>query len=129
MFQKFSRKTALKTLAVGALASTLLAGCASTTGNEGASGIAASIFKQAVDHQCRSQLNANQTYKVVTSFMGSESKAKLESEVCGCVSEKAPQSVSLNEVAQAALDSNARTQIVGKAVSNTLQACVAQWVS
>ncbi|EPJ4286325.1 hypothetical protein [Acinetobacter baumannii] len=46
--------------------------------------------------------------------------------VCGCVSEKAPNSVTAVELAAAALDVNARATIVNQVVSKTVNACVAE---
>ncbi|EPL8602999.1 hypothetical protein N1J14_003787 [Acinetobacter baumannii] len=46
--------------------------------------------------------------------------------VPGCVSEKAPNSVTAVELAAAALDVNARATIVNQVVSKTVNACVAE---
>ncbi len=50
----------------------------------------------------------------------------LQTNVCGCVSEKAPNSVTAVELAAAALDVNARATIVNQVVSKTVNACVAE---
>lgn len=115
-------------IVVSALA---LSGCATSdvqTAAGSASGIGMNIFKTAVDARCRSELNANQIYKTASLFMTSEQKTALENKACGCVSEKAPQSVTLTELGQAALDPAARTQIVGAAVAKTLNACVGEFL-
>ena len=48
--------------------------------------------------------------------------------LCGCVSEKAPQSVTIVDLTTAAVDPTARNVIVARAVSNTLQQCVGEFV-
>ncbi|MFJ0069188.1 hypothetical protein Q4281_18880, partial [Acinetobacter baumannii] len=50
----------------------------------------------------------------------------IQTNVCGCVSEKAPNSVTAVELAAAALDVNARATIVNQVVSKTVNACVAE---
>lgn len=56
-------------------------------------------------------------------------QSKVSENVCSCVSEKGPQTVSLTEVATAAIDPTARTQVVSKAVVGSLQACMADYLS
>ena len=52
----------------------------------------------------------------------------IQSEICGCVSEKAPQSVTAVDLATAAIDPAARNTIVTNAVTKTINACVAEAV-
>lgn len=119
----------MKKLAVFGVVALLLSGCA-TGGNGGILGdIDNSLFKEAVDYQYRNQLNANRVYKTASILMSDAQKTKIEDQVCGCVSEKAPQSVTLNEVGQAVIDPAARTQIAAKAVTKTLNACVNEFLS
>lgn len=119
----------MKKLAVFGVVALLLSGCA-TGGNGGILGdIGNSLFKEAVDYQCRNQLNANWVYKTASILMSDAQKTKIEDQVCGCVSEKAPQSVTLNEVGQAVIDPAARTQIAAKAVTRTLNACANEFLS
>lgn len=115
---------------VGAI---LLTGCA-TTGTDGtsnaintATNVGMAVFKTAVDTQCRTQLNGYNAYKTITILMTTEQKTALENKVCGCVSEKAPQSVTLTELGQAVIDENARAQIATSAVSKTINACVSEF--
>lgn len=117
-------------IAVG-LSAMILSGCTTTdvqTTANSATNIGMNIFKSAVDSKCRSELNNNGIYKTASIFMTDSQKTTLENKVCGCVSDKAPQSVTLAELGQAALDPTARTQIVGKAVVKTLNACVSEFV-
>ena len=124
----------MRKLLLGALASTMiLTGCATTnadgtTAVDTATNVGMSIFKTAVDTQCRSELNNNNLYKTASLIMTDTQKTSLENKVCGCVSEKAPQSITLVELGQVAIDPSSRTQIVGSAVTKTLHACVSEAV-
>lgn len=93
-----------------------------------ATNIGTAVFQTAVNQKCQSEIKNNQYYKVASSIMTNEQQNKITDSVCGCVSEKAPQSVTMTDLATAAIDSSARTRIVTKAVSNTLQACVSEFV-
>ncbi|MDO5650968.1 MAG: hypothetical protein Q4G13_02385 [Moraxella sp.] len=123
----------MKKFAIIAGVALMMAGCAGTTGTttnttaSTANTVAMNVFKTAVDNQCRAELNNHNSYKLITSVMGSEQKTTLENKVCGCVSEKAPESVTLTELGQAAISSSARTQVVGTAVAKTLTACVSEF--
>lgn len=124
----------MRKLLLGALASTMiLTGCATTnadgtTAVDTATNVGMSIFKTAVDTQCRSELNNNNLYKTASLIITDTQKTSLENKVCGCVSEKAPQSITLVELGQVAIDPSSRTQIVGSAVTKTLNACVSEAV-
>lgn len=123
-----------KTFAIAMIAM-ILTGCASTGGETTASStintvtnIGTAVFQTAVNQKCQSEIKANQYYKVASIIMTDEQKNSITTKVCGCVSEKAPQSVSMGEVATAVIDTSSRPQIVAKAVSNTLQACVSEFI-
>lgn len=125
----------MKKLFLSALAvATMLTGCATTgvdatTAVSTATNVGMSVFKTAVDTQCRSELNNNSIYKTASLIMTDAQKSSLETKVCGCVSEKAPQSVTLVELGQVAIDPTARTQIVGGAVAKTINACVSEFAT
>lgn len=116
----------MKKLAVIVMGAALF-GCASS--DNVLSDVGQGIFKQAVDYKCRSEINANSLYKTVSIIMSDAQKTALEDKVCGCVSEKAPQSVTAGELGQAIIDPSARTQIVGKVVAKSLSACVNDFVT
>ena len=114
-----------------------LGGCASTTGNGvmdanstigTANNVGMAIFKAAVNQQCQTQLQNNQYWRLGSVLMTSDKQAQMASNVCGCVSEKAPQSVTIVDLTTAAVDPTARNVIVARAVSNTLQQCVGEFV-
>lgn len=114
-----------------------LGGCATTTGTGvidanstigTANNVGMAIFKAAVNQQCQTQLQNNQYWRLGSVLMTSEKQAEVASNVCGCVSEKAPQSVTIVDLTTAAVDPTARNVIVARAVSNTLQQCVGEFV-
>jgi len=114
-----------------------LGGCASTTGTGvidanstigTANNVGMAIFKAAVNQQCQTQLQNNQYWRLGSVLMTSEKQAEVASNVCSCVSEKAPQSVTIVDLTTAAVDPTARNVIVTRAVSNTLQQCVGEFV-
>ena len=144
MHQQFSFFAAIKlankrlgsaaALIVSAIA---LGGCASTTGSGvmdangtigTANNVGMAIFKAAVNQQCQTQLQNNQYWRLGSVLMTSEKQAEVASNVCSCVSEKAPQSVTIVDLTTAAVDPTARNVIVARAVSNTLQQCVGEFV-
>lgn len=72
------------------------------------------------------EINNVAAWKTATKYMTAEQRDSIQTNVCGCVSEKAPNSVTAVELAAAALDVNARATIVNQVVSKTVNACVAE---
>ncbi len=82
----------------------------------------------AINSKCTTELNNLPAWKTATVLMTETQKTNIQSEICGCVSEKAPQSVTAVDLATAAIDPAARATIVSNAVSKTINACVAEAV-
>ena len=82
----------------------------------------------AINSKCTTELNNLPAWKTATVLMTDTQKTNIQSEICGCVSEKAPQSVTAVDLATAAIDPAARATIVSNAVSKTINACVAEAV-
>lgn len=88
-----------------------LTACATTTGTGtgGASaqtttqqlGVAA--LKVAVNAKCITEINNVAAWKTATKYMTAEQRDSIQTNVCGCVSEKAPNSVTAVELAAAVL--------------------------
>ena len=125
-----------KLLAVMAPLAIVLSACTATgtsttsTGTQTATqqlGMAA--IKIAINAKCTTELNTLPAWQTATKVMTSTQKQNIQSEICGCVSEKAPQSVTAVDLATAALDPNARATIVSNVVSKTINACVQEAVS
>ena len=123
------KKLVLSTTMLAALA---LTGCASTgtgaTSNSGnaigtANEIGMNVFKAAIDNQCRSQIENQNAWRIASAAMSDEQEEAVKSRVCGCVSEQAPQQVTLVELGNAAIDPSYRTQLVTRVVAKSLQSC------
>ncbi len=111
------------------IAAATLASCAATDGSQStdaATSIGMNILKTSIKQTCQTQLTNHQYWKLATVAMSEQSKANISNTACGCVADKAPESVSMTELATAAIDPNARTQIAQKIVVNSLQTCVAE---
>ena len=85
-------------------------------------------LKIAINAKCTTELNNIPAWKTATKLMTSTQKQDIQSEICGCVSEKAPQSVTAVDLATAAIDPVARNTIISNAVTKTINACVAEAV-
>lgn len=117
------------------LATFALAGCATTDGANNTTGnaigtaneIGMSVFKSAIDNQCRSQIEKQNTWRIASVAMTEKQQEAVKSNVCGCVSEQAPQQVTLVELGNAAIDAQYRTQLVAKVVAKSLQSCYASF--
>lgn len=117
------------------LATFALSGCATTDGTNNSAGnaigtandIGMNIFKSAIDNQCRSQIEKQSAWRIASVAMTDTQQEAVKSNVCGCVSEQAPQQVTLVELGNAAIDSQYRTQLVAKVVAKSLQSCYASF--
>ncbi|WP_151982125.1 hypothetical protein [Acinetobacter guerrae] len=81
-------------------------------------------LKIAVNAKCVSEINTIPAWQTASKLMTTEQKQNIETEVCNCVSEKAPYSVTAADLANATFDPNARATMVGQVVSKTVTACV-----
>lgn len=95
------------------------AGTAMGTANE----IGMNVFKAAVDNQCRSQIESQNAWRIASTAMTETQEEAVKSKVCGCVSEQAPQQVTIVELGNAAIDPAYRTQLVTRVVAKSLQSC------
>ena len=116
------------------LATFALAGCASTGANTNAgtaigtaNEIGMNVFKAAIDNQCRSQIQQQPAWRIASVAMTDAQKETVQSKVCGCVSEQAPQQVTLVELGNAAIDADYRGKLVTKVVAKSLQSCYANF--
>lgn len=131
--------TVKKLIAVLAPLTLVLTACVSTTGTTtgttGATGtqsatqqLGSAAIKIAINAKCTTELNNIAAWQTATKLMTATQKQNIQSEICGCVSEKAPQSVTAVDLATAAIDPAARNTIVSNAVTKTINACVAEAV-
>ncbi len=107
-----------------------LAGCAATGSNTNAGDtmgtaneIGMNVFKAAIDNQCRSQIEKQPAWRIASAAMTDMQEEAIQDKVCSCVSEQAPQQVTIVELGNAAIDPTYRTQLVTRVVAKSLQSC------
>ena len=112
------------------LATFALSGCASTGTNTNAdtavgtaNNIGMNVLKTVIDNQCRYEIEKQPAWRIVSIAMNENQQEAAKSKVCGCVSEQAPQQVTLVELGNAAIDSKYRVQLATKVVAKSLQSC------
>lgn len=117
------------------LATFALAGCATTDVNSNAgtaigtaNEIGMNVFKAAIDNQCRSQIEKQNAWRIASVAMTDAQEEEVKGRVCGCVSEQAPQQVTIVELGNAAIDAQYRTKLVTRVVAKSLQSCYASIV-
>ena len=99
------------------------AGNAINTAND----IGMNVLKSAIDTQCRSQIENQNAWRIASVAMSDAQEEAIKTNVCGCVSEQAPQQVTLVEMGNAAIDPQYRTQLVTRVVAKSLQTCYASF--
>ena len=125
-----------KLLAVLAPIALALSACTTTTGTTTGTTTAPTATQQlgmaaikiAINAKCVTELNNIPAWHTATRVMTPTQKQNVQAEICGCVSEKAPQNVTAVDLATASIDPAARATIVSNAVSRTINACVAEAV-
>ena len=121
-----------KLLAVLAPIALALSACTTTTGTTTGTTTAPTATQQlgmtaikiAINAKCVTELNNIPAWHTATRVMTTTQKQNVQAEICGCVSEKAPYSVTAADLANATFDPNARAAMVGQVVSKTVTACV-----
>ena len=116
------------------LATLALAGCTTAGTNTGAGNaigtandIGMSVFKAAINNQCRSQIEKQTAWRVASVAMTETQQEAVKTNVCGCVSDQAPQQVTIVELGNAAIDADYRGKLVTRVVAKSLQTCYANF--
>lgn len=123
-----------KLIALLAPISLVLSACATgtiengTTASSTTQQLGSAALKIAINAKCTTELNNLAAWQTATKLMTTDQKNNIQTEICGCVSEKAPQSVTTVDLATAAIDPTARATIVSNVVTKTINACVAEAV-
>ena len=106
----------------------LLTGCATdgsmNTATNTTEQLGMTALKIAVNNKCMNEINTIPAWQTASKLMTADQKQDIQTEICGCVSEKAPYSVTDADLANATFDPNARAAMVGQVVSKTVTACV-----
>lgn len=121
--KKLAALVALTSFALTACVTTESTGSAASTTTQQLGMVA---IKVAINAKCTTELNSLPAWKTATRVMTDEQKTNVQGQICGCVSEKAPQSVTAVDVATAAIDPQARATIVSNVVTKTINQCVAE---
>lgn len=93
-----------------------------------ANNIGMSVFKAAIDNQCRSQIEKQPAWRIASAAMTDAQEELIQDKVCSCVSEQAPQQVTLVELGNAAIDADYRGKLVTQVVAKSLQSCYANFM-
>lgn len=107
-----------------------LGGCATTASvNENTTAnttqqLGMTALKIAVNAECINKINSIPAWQVASKLMTENQRQNTQTEICGCVSEKAPYSVTAVDLATATFDPNARASVVQQVVSNTVTSCI-----
>ena len=136
----------MKSLIIGAVTALTLAACAGGTGGSdlggllgggtsssnstggAATAIGKSLIQNYAHNQCSVDLNKRQEWRLVALAVTAEKQQQWEDQICGCVSEEAPNSVTVTDLVQAATNQSARTGIVANAVTKTVTSCLNRFV-
>ena len=134
----------MKSLIISAVTALTLAACAGGNGggdlggllgggtSNGTGGAATSIGKSLIQNyahnQCSVELNKRQEWRLVALAVSAEKQQQWEDQICGCVSEEAPNSGTVTDLVQAATNESARASIVGNAVTKTVTSCLNRFV-
>ena len=134
----------MKSLIISAVTALTLAACAGGNGggdlggllgggtSNGTGGAATSIGKSLIQNyahnQCSVELNKRQEWRLVALAVSAEKQQQWEDQICGCVSEEAPNSVTVTDLVQAATNQSARNTIVAGAVTKTVTSCLNRFV-
>lgn len=124
-----------KLVAILAPLALVLSACAtgttdtSSTATSTTQQLGTAALKIGINAKCTTELNNLPAWQTATKLMSTEQKTNIQTEICGCVSDKAPQSLTAVDLATAALDPTARTTIISNVVTKTINACVAEAVN
>lgn len=84
------------------------------------------MLKPYIEQQCALELKDSNIWKASTFLMTESNKSQFSKDVCGCVSTNALNEVPATELAHAAISTDAKNQLIKKAILNTLKSCVVQ---
>ena len=83
-------------------------------------------IKIAINAKCTTELDNQPAWKMMSRAMTTEQQQTVQTNICGCVSDKAPENITAVDLATAAIDPAARATIVNNAVTRTLNQCVSE---
>ena len=101
-------------------------GTSSTTTASTANSLAMMAVKVGVQAKCVSELNNNTYWKTASRVLTETQKQSYQTEVCGCVGEKATTSVTATDLVVAAMDKTSQADLISRVVTSTLNTCVVE---
>lgn len=126
---------------IAMLAITLLTACTSTSPSSSNLGgvndthvvhtskhLGMSVLKTAVNQYCLSEIKNNTYYQTASLVLSKQQQKQVASSVCHCVTEQAPQQITVADATHAALDANYRSKLVTRVVLKSLQTCAINFV-
>lgn len=100
-------------------------GTGTTAGNT-ANSLAMTAVKVGVQAKCVTEINNNTYWKTASKVLTETQQSELQTEVCSCVADKATTSVTVADLAVAAMDKTTQATLATKIVANSLNACVVE---
>jgi len=88
--------------------------------------IGMTALKIAIDTKCVNEMNKMQAWQVASKVMSTSQQQTVQNNTCGCVSDQAPQSVTVMDLANAALDQSARATLAHQVIEKTITSCMAK---
>lgn len=88
--------------------------------------IGMTALKIAIDAKCVNEMNKMQAWQVASKVMSTSQQQTVQNNTCGCVSDQAPQSVTVMDLANAALDQSARATLAHQVIEKTITSCMAK---
>ncbi|PIE47424.1 MAG: hypothetical protein CSA42_03210 [Gammaproteobacteria bacterium] len=85
-------------------------------------------FRIAVNNKCQTELNKNKIWNIAKKGLTTTKQNQIQSNVCGCVSQKASEEVTIDQLTMAAIDTNARGVLVADMVTHSLNKCYKEFV-
>ncbi|MBS9780276.1 MAG: hypothetical protein KGV51_06590 [Moraxellaceae bacterium] len=83
-------------------------------------------FQMAVNTKCNTQIEKSKIWKTAKLVMTPSKQQQVKYNVCGCVSQKALENVTIDQLTIAAVDANARKALMVNSVTNSLTSCYGQ---
>lgn len=105
----------------------MLAGCASTGGNQGNNEVATAVGKvalqTAVDAKCRTEIQKQSQWRMIGRVMSADQRAGWESRICGCASQEAVNTTSLTDMALI-INPSTRDAAAANIAQRTIRTCI-----
>ena len=117
----------MKKVLLASVVTVLLSACvandSSNSNNMNVSNISSTLFKSAIDNQCRTELNNRNEWRMIALAMTADKQREWENKICGCASEEVPNQITAADMTQL-LSESGRTKVATEVTVKTVTACV-----